>query len=82
MRGLSIIGAGANIIGAGARNAERTPLPYEMRSLGYPQCRKNGGHDAGGQDFHYNGGMEYAARLLVFDLDGTLVDSKGISRTP
>ncbi len=28
------------------------------------------------RDFHYNGGMEYAARLLVFDLDGTLVDSK------
>jgi phosphoglycolate phosphatase len=27
-------------------------------------------------DFHYNDGMEYAARLLVFDLDGTLVDSK------
>ena len=26
--------------------------------------------------FHYNGGMEYGARLLVFDLDGTLVDSK------
>jgi len=26
--------------------------------------------------FHYNDGMEYAARLLVFDLDGTLVDSK------
>ncbi len=28
------------------------------------------------RDFHYNDGMEYAARLLVFDLDGTLVDSK------
>ena len=34
------------------------------------------GHDAGWHNFHYNGGMEYAARLLVFDLDGTLVDSK------
>ena len=32
--------------------------------------------DAGRRDFHYNVGMEYAARLLVFDLDGTLVDSK------
>jgi phosphoglycolate phosphatase len=26
--------------------------------------------------FHYNGEMVYATRLLVFDLDGTLVDSK------
>lgn len=32
--------------------------------------------DANGRDFHYNGEMDYAARLLVFDLDGTLVDSK------
>ena len=47
-----------------------------MRSLGYPRCRTNGGHGADGGDFHYNVGMEYAARLLVFDLDGTLVDSK------
>jgi phosphoglycolate phosphatase len=28
------------------------------------------------RDFHYNAWMDYAARLLVFDLDGTLVDSK------
>jgi phosphoglycolate phosphatase len=27
-------------------------------------------------DFLYNGGMDVAARLLVFDLDGTLIDSK------
>ena len=56
--------------------AAPTPLPYEMRSLGYPRCRTNGGHNAGERYFHYNDGMEYAARLLVFDLDGTLVDSK------
>jgi phosphoglycolate phosphatase len=47
-----------------------------MRSLGYPRRRTTGGHDAGERDFHYNGGMNYVARLLVFDLDGTLVDSK------
>ena len=29
------------------RGAHPTPL-REMRSLGYPRCRKNGGHDAGG----------------------------------
>ena len=27
--------------------AERTPLPYEMHSLGYPRWRTNRGHDAG-----------------------------------
>ena len=27
-------------------------------------------------EFLYNIGMEFPARLLVFDLDGTLVDSK------
>lgn len=27
-------------------------------------------------EFLYNGGMDVAARLLVFDLDGTLIDSK------
>lgn len=47
-----------------------------MRPLGYTRCRTDGGYNAGERYFHYNVGMDYAARLLVFDLDGTLVDSK------
>jgi len=43
-----------------------------------PECREgvSPAHNPRACGFHYNVRMEYATRLLVFDLDGTLVDSK------
>ena len=32
---------------AGVRTKERTPLPHDIRSLGYPRSRNNGGHGGG-----------------------------------
>jgi hypothetical protein len=40
------------------------PLPYEMRSLGYPRSRKNGGHsEAGAVQVHRTASHERSPAL-------------------